>query len=287
LTVEGQSTDAAQNTPVPGSLIAFDYFKAMGIPVVSGRPFTEQEYTSPDPPSVIINEALARRFFPGQNPLEKTLPMRGKPRAIVGVVKDTRDMRLDAPAEPQWYEPFFFASSQLLVRTAGKPSGFVETLRKELISSDPRLIINRIEPLDEIIAASIIERRLAMQLLSILAGIALALGVVGLYGVLNFNIAQRRREFGVRIALGAQRGDVMRIVLRQGIGLTIAGIGIGLLASIPLTRTFRIILFETGPADPFALAGTSLLLIIVAAIACCIPAWRAAKVDPLTVLRVE
>jgi predicted permease len=287
LIVAGQSTDAAQNTPVPGSLIAFDYFKAMGIPVISGRPFTEQEFTSPDPPSVIINEALARRFFPGQNPLEKTLPMRGEPRAIVGVVKDTRDMRLDTPAEPQWYEPFYFASSQLIVRVSGKPSGFVESLRRELIASDPRLIVNRVEPLEEIIAASIIERRLAMQLMTILAGIALALGSIGLYGVLSFNIAQRQREFGVRIALGAQQRDVMRIVLRQGLGLTITGIGIGLLASIPLTKTLRSLLFEISPTDPFTLTATSLLLIAVAGIACCVPAWRAATADPLTVLRTE
>jgi putative ABC transport system permease protein len=285
--VVGRARDARSDIAVPGSLVAFDYFGAMGIPILEGRDFTRAEYLQPDPLSMIINDVAARVYFPGQTAVGRRLHMFGREREIVGVVKATRDVRLDTPAEPQWYQPMFFGSSQLVVRTTGDPAAFEATLRRELLASDPRLIVKQVVPLDAIVAASVFERRLATRFLSIFAAIALALAVVGLYGMLNFSTIERRREFGVRAALGAQRRDLVAMVLAQGLGMTAIGIAIGAAGSFPLSAAFQHLLFDVSAHDPLTTTIAGALLAASAAAACSIPAWRAASVDPSIALRAD
>jgi len=202
-------------------------------------------------------------------------------------VKGTRDVRLETPAEPQWYQPFLFGDSQVLVRTAGDPAAWVDAVRRELLASDPRLIIKRVQPLDAIVQDTVFERRVATSLLSIFAGLALSLAVVGIYGVAAFTTAQRRREFGVRAALGARRRDLVALVLRRGLGPAIVGIAVGIAASAPLTRTLRSLMFEISAGDPGTIIGAAFMLIFATVAACALPAWRAGSVDPSIILRAQ
>jgi putative ABC transport system permease protein len=272
---------------MPGSFVALDYFEAMGIALVEGRTFTPREFTVPEAPAIVINDVAARLLFPGESAIGRRIPLFGQPREIVGVVKGTRDVRLETPAEPQWYQPFLFGDSQLLVRTAGDPAASVAMLRRELLASDPRLIVKRVEPLDAIVRASVFERRVATMLLSIFAGLALTLALVGIYGVTAFTTAQRRREFGVRAALGARRRDLVALVLRRALVTAAAGIAAGIAASVPLTAALRSLMFEIAAGDPRTTIAAALALVAAAAAACALPAWRAGSVDPSITLRVE
>ena len=278
---------ATTTPPIPGSMVAFDYFEAMGIPVLAGRTFVEREFMAPNPPAIIINDVAARLFFPGRNPVGAHVELFGAPREIVGVVQGTRDVRLEAAPEPQWYQPMFFGGSQIVVRTSVDPSHFVETLRRELVAADPRVIITSIEPLDAIVAASVLERRMTSHLVTAFAGLALALAAIGLYGVMQFIVTRQTREFGVRTALGARRGQIVAMVLRQGVALTGVGVAVALLISLPLGRSLQRLLFEVQAVDPPTMAAVSLLVLFVSAAACAPPAWRAATVDPAVTLRSD
>jgi ABC-type antimicrobial peptide transport system permease subunit len=196
-------------------------------------------------------------------------------------------VRLDTPAEPQWYQPMLFGGSQIVVRTRHEPARFVETLRSELLAADPRVMIERIEPLDAIAADSIRERRLTAQLVAAFAALALLLALIGIYGITHFSTTQRRREFGVRSALGARRADIVRLVLREGLVLTAAGTVIGIVLSVPLAASLQQLLFETRAVDPRVMAAAIALLAAGCAAACARPAWRAASVDPAIALRAH
>jgi predicted lysophospholipase L1 biosynthesis ABC-type transport system permease subunit len=236
---------------------------------------------------LIINESAARRFFPGRSPLGESVFLAGKPRRIVGVVKDMRDARLDTPAEPQWYQPLFGAGTQLIVRVAGDASDAMPMLRRELTSVDSRFVVNSLASLDDIIAGTVAERRMAMRLLTTLAAIALAMASIGLYGVVSFNVVTRRREFGVRSALGAQRHDLLVMVLRDGVGMAVIGIIAGVTLSLWLTRALERLLFEVSSTEPLTMAMIALLLLVVSIGASLLPAWRGASVDPALALRAE
>ena len=285
--IVGRAEDPATAPPVSGAFIAFDYFGAMSTPIVSGRPFTEQESMAGDAPVLIINETAARRFFPGRSPLGESVFLAGKARRIVGVVKDMRDARLDAPAEPQWYQPMFGAGTQLIVRVAGDASDAIPMLRRELAAVDRRFVVNSIVSLDAIIATTVTERRMAMRLLATLATIALVMASIGLYGVVSFNVVRRRREFGVRSALGAQRHALVGMVLRDGVGMAVAGIAVGVMLSLGLTGALERLLFEVSPTEPLTIAMIAAVLLAVSVGASLLPAWRGASVDPATALRAE
>jgi len=275
----------ADAVDVAGSFIAFDYFEAMGIPIISGRAFTRLEFTTSKSTAIVINDVAANRFFPGQPAVGRRVRMVGKSREIVGVVKGTRDVRLDAPVEPQWYEPVVVGGSQVVIRTAGEAIGFVEPIRHELLASDPRLIVRRVEPLDAIVSASVFERRFAMHLLTTVAALALGLALIGLYGVANFRTVQRRREFGVRLALGSTRRALVGLVFRQGAVLAGIGIALGIAVAVPLSRTLDALLYEVVPGDARTVAVSSIALLLAALAACALPAWRAGSTDPLAVLK--
>ena len=283
--VEGGPAVGQDTVDVPGSFVAFDYFEAMGIPIIAGRAFTRLEYTTGESTAIVINDVAANRFFPGQPAVGRRVRMFGRSREIVGVVKGTRDVRLDAPVGPQWYEPVFVGGSQVVIRTAGDSAGFVESIRRELLASDPRLIVRRVEPLDAVVSASVFERRFAMRLLTTVAALALVHAVVGLYGVSTFRTLQRRREFGVRLALGSTRGALVGLVFKEGAALAATGIVIGIVVAVPLSRAVEALLFEVAPGDVATIAVVSIALLLAALAACALPAWRAGSTDPLTIIR--
>ena len=287
ITVPGRPADARKDLEVAGTFVAFDYFDAMGIPMLSGRDFTAGEYLTGSGRVMIVNDVAARLFFPGEDAIGRELVLNGRPRAIVGVVKGTRDARLDTPAEAQFYQPAFTGGSQVIVRTSADPAAFAHELRRELAASDPRLIIKRVEPMTDILEASIFERRLATRLLVAFAGLALALAVVGLYGVLNFTTIQRRREIGVRAALGASPAALVRMVLGEGLAMTLTGVAAGLAVSLAAAAWLQSLLFGVEARDPVTTILTVMLLTAAAVAACALPAWRAASVSPALTLRAE
>lgn len=271
-----------ETPPMEGSFVAYDFFDVMRIPVLAGRVFSEADLGRRDFP-IVINDIAARRYFPGRNPIGERVRMTGRLREIVGVVGATRDLALDAPAEAQWYQPILFGTSQLLVRATGVPN-LPEILRRELMSADPRFIVQRVQRLDDIVAGTVVERRLASRLVGVFAALALLLAGVGLYGVMSFGVAQRRREFGIRAAIGANPARIVRLLMGQGLGTTAVGIGFGAALSWFALRLLQPMLFDAPGFTAMPVVAAALLLVIVAIIATLSPALRAARTNPTVAL---
>ena len=211
-------------------------------------------------------------------------------REIVGIVGDVKSNSLAQETPPQTYEPHTqepFPFMTLVVRTAGDPTGLNEAIRREVLQLDKEQPVFRIETLDQLIATSTGHRRFSMMLFAVFAAAAIALASVGLYGVMSYAVTQRTHEVGIRMALGAQRRDVLGLILRQGLRLTLGGIAIGLIAAWAATRLLINMLYGVTATDPLTFAGVSLLLIGIALLACYIPARRATKVDPMVALRAD
>ena len=276
-----------QTPPISGGFVGYDYFRAMGVPLVAGRTFTHAEFTSSRQRVMIVNDVAARMFFPDAQALGARIRMNNRIYEVVGVVKGTRDARLDTAAEPQWYQPAVLGSSQVIVRGTASPAATAALVRQILHAADPRIIVERVEPLETIASESVIERRLASQLVSGFAAIAVVLAGIGLYGVVHFAAARRQREFGIRMAIGARPSDVLVMVVRQGVMMAVAGVALGALLSLSAGGMLESLLFEARAAEPSALLYASLTLIAVAAAASLRPGWRAASVDPATTLRAE
>jgi predicted permease len=269
------------------------YFRTMGIPLLAGRDFTDQE-TSNSAHVVIINETMARTFWPHESPLGKRLTMKdwGPPLTgqIVGVVGDVKPDGLDATVRPMIYWPYFQFPQNFntfVVRAAGIPPGLVSALKSAIWTVDKRQPIARIQTMDAILAESLSRRRLYMILLGVFAGAALLLAAVGIYGVVSYSVSRRTHELGIRLALGAQRSDVLRMVLGQGTKLALWGVGIGVPAALGLARLMTSFLFGVSATDPLTFAGVAFGLTSIALLASYIPARRAMKVDPMDALRYE
>jgi putative ABC transport system permease protein len=269
-----------------------DYFKAMGIPLLRGRVFTEQD--KKDSPRVaVINEELAKKFFPDEDPIGKRINVTNGPerfREIVGIVGDVKQYGLAQPTTMQTYEPYLqtpFSGMTLVVRADGNPAALTGAIRSEVLAIDKEQPVSRIRPLEQVVSESVAKQRFLMLLLGIFASVALVLAAVGLYGVMSYSVNQRTHEIGIRAALGAQRKDVLKLVVGQGMALALSGAGIGLTASFALTRLMTSLLFGVSATDPLTFAGIALLLTIVALLACYLPARRAMKVDPMIALRYE
>lgn len=284
--VVGRSYPPEGAPRVAGSFVAFDYFAAMRIPILAGRAFTAEEYMDWRSSALIINESAARRFFPEQDPIGQRVHI-GKVRTIVGVVKDSRDVRLDAPAEPTWYQPVFGKGNQLIVRTSGDEAAAVAAIRRVLLASDPNLVIESIGPFRDVIASTVTERRMAMRLLAALAGLAVFLASVGLYGVMSFSVKQRMKELGVRSALGASPAALRALVLRSGLRLSLIGLSIGLLLALASTRVLRGLLYHVSPTEPSTILQMAALLFVVSLLACGVPAWGASRVSAAVAMRSE
>jgi putative ABC transport system permease protein len=292
---EGQSLDKSSR-PSAGLRVATPgYFRTLGIPFVSGRDFNEHDQLK-SPRVVIINETLAQRYFPGRDPLGRHLrpgvSIESEPpwREIVGVTRSVRHRGLGQEPRPEFYLP----QAQMpglplttVVRTAGEPLAIAGAVRSEVRSLDSQLPIDGVKTLDQYLAESVAQPRFNTLMLALFAGVALVLTSIGLYGIVAYSVIQRTPEIGVRMALGAQTGDVLRLILGQGIRLIMLGLAIGIIMSLALTRMMRSLLFDVSPTDVSTLVTISVILTVVALLACWIPARRAMRVDPMIALRRE
>jgi putative ABC transport system permease protein len=273
------------------SSVGGDYFRTMGMRLRAGRLFDERD-ASKSPRVVIINETMARRYFPHENPIGKRIG-NGKPddwREIIGIIADVKQFGLDQDARPSMH----FANQQqparglfLVIRSSGDPLSLVASVRGEISALDKNLAVANVRTMEQIVAESIAPKRFTLLLLGIFAVLALTLAAAGIYGVISYSVAQRTQEIGVRLALGAQKSDVLQLVIGEGMRLVICGIAIGLVGSIAWTRLMSTMLFGLSATDLMTFGLVSFLLILVAWIACLVPARRAAKVDPMMALRHE
>ncbi|HMJ07214.1 MAG TPA: FtsX-like permease family protein, partial [Chthoniobacterales bacterium] len=265
------------------------------IPLRRGRLLTERD-TIGAPDAAVTNETLARKYFPGEDPVGKRVTF-GDPQAkdvqwftIVGVAGDVRGTRLNDEPYAQIYTSYLQnprRSCSLIVRTAGEPTQMLTAIREQIWKLDRQQPLYNVRTVDQVLAQSIARPRFNMLLITILAGVALVLAAVGIYGVISYSVSQRIHEIGVRMALGATTGDVLRLVVGQGMLLAGIGLGVGLLAAFGLTRVMASLLFGVSVTDPITYGGLALLLGLIALLACYIPARRATKVNPVTALRAE
>jgi len=278
-----------------------DYLRVMGIPLLKGRFFNERDTTA-SPPVVVIDEAMAKHFFPGQDPVGKEINiMVMGPVQIVGVVGHVIHWGLDsddaAHLRDEMYFPFLQipdkimpaigVGANLLVRTAADPSSAVSVVRAQVAGPTNDQPMYDVQSMEQIISLSLAERRFTMLLLIIFASTALVLASVGIYGVMSYSVTRRTHELGVRMALGATRGDILMLVVHEGMALAAAGMAVGIVAALALTRLLAGLLYGVRPTDPSTLVAVSLLLGGIALFACYIPAWRATRVDAMVALRYE
>jgi putative ABC transport system permease protein len=269
-----------------------EYFKAMGIRLLRGRLFTEQD-NEKAPRVAVINDTLARQQFPNEDPIGQRINISNGPdawREIVGIVADVKQYGVDKEATMQSYEPFAqapFSNLTVILRTAGDAQALPPAIRTQVFAVDKDLPVSSIKPLEVILADTVSRQRFAMLLLTVFSLVALLIAAVGIYGVMAYSVSQRTGEIGIRMALGASTGDVLGLVLRQGLGVIGTGLGLGLLAAFFAGRFLESLLYRTSAHDPLTLAAIALTLGIVAFVACLIPARRATRVDPLVALRSE
>jgi len=265
-----------------------DYFRALRIPFLRGRNFTPQEVRQ-CARVVIVSESLVQQTFPNEEPLGKRLVMSfgNRPFEIIGIVGDVRHGSLAAPGLPTMYMPSLEAGENVVIRAHGDSATLAASVRRELATIDQNQPIARVRTMDEWLARAVAGPRYRTSLFVLFAGLALVLSAVGIYGVMSYSVGQRTREIGVRMALGARQRNVLGLVLRQGMGLVLIGVAIGLAGAFALTRVISSLLFNVGTRDPSTFAGVAIVLAAVAFIACYIPARRATKVDPMVALRYE
>lgn len=273
-----------------------DYFKVMQIPLRAGRDFGPQDLTENAPLVGIANEEMVRQYFQNEDPIGKRIRWASDSQirwiTIIGVVGDVKHFGLDLPELPALYSPYTQIAPwkrwmSIAARTDGNPHATAQSIKQEIWKVDPQLPVSRVETMDEMTAGSFAARRFNMSLLTLFAGLALVLAAIGIYGVMSYAVTQRTQEIGIRMALGARTSDVLGIVLRNGMTLVLIGIALGMLGAFALTRLMVTLLFGVTPTDAFTIGSVSVVLIVVAFIACFIPARRATKVDPLVALRYE
>jgi putative ABC transport system permease protein len=265
----------------------------MGIPLLRGRAFTRQD-DADAPRVVIINKAMADRFWPGQDPIGRQIREGsgndGDLETIIGIVGNVKHKSLDEKIEPKRYRPLGQGSTMyaaLVVRTGGDPLELASAVRRTIWDIDDRVTLRNIYSMNQLVGRSAAEPRFRTLILTLLAGTALFLSVVGVYGVIAYLVAQGVREIGVRMALGARPSDVVRHVAGFGLALSALGIVIGMAASLAATRVIESYLFEVSATDPVTFAAVAVLIVTVAAVASGIPAWRATRIDPVVVLKGE
>jgi len=298
------STFSIEGKPVPVGnkpnndyrTVSPNYFRTMGIALRQGREFTERDKADA-PDAVIINEELARRFFPGENPIGKRVQIgaeNSRFREIVGVVENVHLTSLDGPVDPAIYVPMAqntwpqaLRISTFAIRTSVEPRTLLAAIRNQLHSIDSSLPVTQVQTMEEIVSGSLAQRRFNLTLLMIFAAVAGVLAIVGVYGVMSYNVTQQTHELGIRMALGAQQSEILKMVVGDGAKLAMAGVAIGLAGSLALTRLMAGLLFGVSATDPLTFVAIALALTAVCILAALIPARKAAKVNPIIALRGE
>jgi putative ABC transport system permease protein len=294
MAVAEQPPVAPQDRPLAQlQTVTHGYFGTLGIPLRRGREFAAHDDAEGAPRVALINESLARRFWPaypgGQDPVGQHLLMGAAPVEIVGIVADVHEGGPAADTAPEWYLPLRLRPMQtgyLIVRTQLDPKRFVRAVREQVMAIDRAQAISEVKTMEEVLESSDAQRRFTFLLLGGFAVVALLLAVVGIYGVIAYSVAQRTRELGIRRALGAQQGDVLRLVLRNALGMALVGAAAGVGSAFALTRVMEKFLFRISPTDPATFVGVAVLFIAVSLAASYIPARRATTVDPMIALRV-
>ena len=282
-------------TPPPGAInpsidyttVDDGYFAAMGVPVLRGRGFSETD-TAGTSPVMVINETFARRFWPGQDPIGKHVRRSDKDYLVIGVARNGKYFSLGEDPKPFLYLPMgqiYRASFYLHVRTAVDPASFLETVRREVRGLDDKLTVSDLRTMNGAMGFALLPARLAAGVVSAFAFLALFLAAIGLYGVIAYTVSQSVRDIGIRMALGARAGDVLRLVIRSGMSLTAIGLALGLGAGIALAQLMRGLLYGVSAADPLSYAAAVVALAVTALLAVYLPARRATRVDPMVALR--
>jgi putative ABC transport system permease protein len=294
--IDGRPVPKGEEPSADFFAVGNDYFKTMEIPLIKGRAFNERDGAKA-PGVIIVNQAFAQKYFPNEDPIGKRI----KPgisttdddtvmREIVGVVTDVRNRNLSSELRPGYFLPQTqvpFNQMTMVVKTNTDPHTLVNSIQNEVHSMDPELPVFSVKTMDEYISASVAAPRFNATLLMIFASVALVLTIVGLYGVMSYSVAQRTNEIGIRMALGAQTSDVLRLIVSQGFKLVLIGLGIGLAGAFAVTRVISSLLFGVTTKDPLTFVAVTALLGLVALFACYIPARRATRLDPLRALRYE
>jgi predicted permease len=296
LNIEGRKAPAGQDFHARYHVASPGYFRAVGIPLVRGRFFTGGDDMKA-PLALIVNQSMARRYWPNEDALGRRVSIDDHPKerdwmTIVGIVGDVKD-KPDSPAAEMafWWpiaqSPVSVNGMAVAVRGSADPALLANDLRQAVRQLDPTLAVANIRPMDDIADANVSTPRFALFLVALFAGLALTLAAIGIYGVISYAVSQRMQEFGLRMALGAQAGDVRRLVLRQGVKLALMGVALGLVGGLALSRVLWSLLYEVSAADPATFTAVSVTAIAVAALACYLPARRATAVDPANALRSE
>ena len=290
--VEGQpAVPLAQRPVLVIQTFTHSYLDAMKIPLLRGRTFTEHDEID-SPPVVIVNQSFVRKFFPAEYPIGKHVLVgrRTAPAEIVGVIGDVRNVSLSAEPQAEILLPYAqlaWASMNLIIRAEGAPQSLINSVRREIAAVDPDQPVTAVQTMEDVLDAARAQPRLIMELLGIFSGSALVLAIVGLYGTISYSVSQRTQELGVRAALGASRADILALVIRQGAGLTLAGIATGVAAAFALTRLMATLVYEVSTTDAFAFVASPLLFLLCGLIASSVPAIRATRVDAAEALRHE
>jgi putative ABC transport system permease protein len=296
ITIEGASPEAAATARIPfrRDVISEGLFETLRVPLRKGRFFNAQDHQAAVPVTV-INETMARQFWPGEEALGKRFKL-GPAQStnpwltVVGVVGDMRRQSLERQPIAQIFRPYLQSSERrliLLIRTTGEPTQLASLVRNEIRALDKTVLVNGVATLESQLDQRVAERRFQTWLLALFSALALLLAAIGIYGLIHQSVALRTREIGIRLALGAQSRDVLRLIVRQGMSLAFCGVGIGLLAAFGLTRVLTGLLYGVTATDPTTFIAAPVLLLLVALLACYLPARRATKVDPMVALRHE
>ncbi len=291
--IQGRATESERGPIADIAVVDTQYLRTMEVPLITGRNFTDLD-TYKTKPVAVIDQTLARQYWPGGNPLGQEIKFnfgRGlQGLTIVGVAGDIKSDGFEAPSVPHIYVAlgqFAPVNAVVFLRSRSGVAQLGEAVRHEVESIDPNVPVHSISSMDQIIARSVADRRFALELLGVFAAVALLLAAVGIYGVMSYSFSQRTHEIGIRVALGAQRLDILRMAFSEGMRIVVIGLVSGLVGAAIMTRVFRSMLFGVGPADPMTFLSVSAILACVALFACYFPAQRATRVNPLIALREE
>jgi putative ABC transport system permease protein len=294
--VEGQPNFSTETPLAARPILAIQmvspaYFRTLRVSLREGREFTEGD-SAEEPLVAMVNETLVRRYWPRDNPIGKHLLLGRmvRPTEVVGVAADVNNLSLAAAPEAEVYVPFPqrpWASMNLILRTAGDPHNWAAAARAAVAAVDRDQPVTGVNTMEEVLATSTAQQRFSVFLLGVFSMTALLLAAVGLYGAIAYSVAERTQEMGIRIALGAATGDILRMIVGQGLTLTLAGLAIGTMAALAVTRLMSGLLFQVSAADPASFAASALLFAAIAALASYLPARRATRVDPTEALRYE